>query len=134
MALGIHTYYVFPRTHNLVQNKQDYMIGSFVGDHFNDEIFAEQLKRIEAKLKTKFGFRFTTYWSPGIIKTYKTLSQSQRFQRAITKASNLHKKKALQIIQDNTLFTNDFLYEEIKRYHDRVEMLKKRYNQIKSAI
>ena len=54
MSLGIHSLYVFPRTHNLVANHADYFIGSFIGDHFNDEAFAEKLRRIEQKLQSKF--------------------------------------------------------------------------------
>lgn len=130
MSLGIHSYYVFPRTHNLVANHADYFIGSFIGDHFNDEAFAEKLRRIEQKLQSKFGWRCTYFWSPGIVKPYKRLSEEQKYKRAVTKASNIHKKYSLQILQANTLFTNDFLYEEINRHHDRVNLLKKRYNQI----
>ncbi|MES2006291.1 MAG: hypothetical protein V4450_17365 [Bacteroidota bacterium] len=132
MSLGLHSFYVFPRTHNLVDNHADYFIGSFIGDHFNDEVFAEKLRRIEQKIQSKFGWRCTYFWSPGIAKPYKPLTEDQKYKRAITKATNIHKKKSLQIIQDNTLFTNDFLYEEINRHHERVEVLKKRYNQAKA--
>ncbi len=130
MPIGIHSFYVFPRTHNLVDNPADYFIGSFIGDHFNDEVFAEKLRRIEQKIYAKFGWRCTYFWSPGIVKPYKPLTAEQKYKRAITKASNIHKKNSLQIIQDNTLFTNDFLYEEINRHHERVDVLKARYNQI----
>lgn len=129
MAFGIHSFYVFPKTQNLITNRFDYFIGSFLGDKFNDEVFSLRLGKIHAKLQDSYGMRYTCYWSPGIVKPYKPLSEEQRYQRAITKASNIHKKKSLQIIQDNSLFTDQFLYEEILRHHQRVEVLKKRYNQ-----
>ena len=129
MALGIHSFYVFPKTQNLITNRSDYFIGSFLGDEFNDEVFSLQLGKVHAKLQDSYGMRYTCYWSPGIVKPYKPLSEEQRYQRAITKASNIHKKKSLQIIQDNSLFTDQFLSEEILRHHQRVEVLKKRYNQ-----
>jgi hypothetical protein len=132
MSLGIHSFYVFPCTHNLVKNHENYFVGRYIGDHFNDEAFAEKLCRIEQKLKTKFGWRCTYFWSPGIVKPYRPLTEEQKYKKAITKASNIHKKRTLQIILDNTLFVNDFLYEEIKRYYDRVDLLKKRYSQVKN--
>lgn len=131
MSLGIHSFYVFPRTHNLIGNYADYFIGSFIGDPLNDEVFADRLKKIQNILQRKFGMAYSSFWSPGIVKPYKPLTEEQRYKRAVTKASNIHKKKSLQIIQDNTLFTNDFLYEEINRYFDRLAALKKRYNQTK---
>jgi hypothetical protein len=130
MALGIHSFYVFPLTHNLVSNPSDYFVGSYIGDPFNDRTFAMILSRAQFILQRKFGWRYSYFWSPGIIKPYNPLTKEQKYKQAITKASNIHKKKSLQILQDNSLFANDFLYEEIKRYHDSVDVLKKRYNQV----
>jgi hypothetical protein len=131
MALGIHSFYVFPQTNNLVSNPSDYFVGSYIGDSFNDRTFAMILSRVQLILQKKFGWRYSYFWSPGIIKPYNPLTIEQKYKRAVTKASNIHKKKSLQILKDNSLFTTDFLYEEIKRYHDRVDVLKKRYNQVK---
>lgn len=132
MAFGIHSFYVFPRTHNLITDYSDYFVGCFLGDPFNDAAFSLKLKKIQEKLSTKFGMAYSSFWSPGIVKPYKPLTEEQRYQRAVTKASNFHKRKSLQIIQENTLFTNDFLYEEINRHFERLDVLKKRYNQAKT--
>jgi|GEM_PF-6150294 len=129
MALGIHTFYVFPRLYNLISNREHYFVGRYWGDPFNDVTFNERLKRVHQKLQTSFGNNYTYFWSSGISKPYNPLTEKQRYQRAFTKASNIHKKKALKIIQDNTLFINEYLCEEINRFADRVVVLKKRYNQ-----
>ncbi len=127
MALGIHSFYVFPRTHNLIEQREKYFIGSFMGDHYNDEQFKERLNKIHSKIKEKYGNGFTYFWSPGIVKPYQPLTTAQKYKRSVTKASNIHKKNALKIIQQNTLFTDDYLYEEINRHHARIDVLRKRY-------
>ena len=129
MSLGIHSFYVFPRPYNQIDKLEEYFIGRYIGDSFNDPAFNALIKSVQNKLHAKFGLGYTCFWSSGIIKPYKPLTEEQKCKKAITKASNIHKKKALQIIQDNTLFTDDFLYEEINRHQNRIEILKKRYNQ-----
>ena len=129
MAKGVHSFYVFPCLHNQVNNRENYFIGRFIGDHFNDESFAVKIQKIQQKLNDKFGSNYTAFWSPALIKPYRPLTIEQKYQRAVTKASNIHKKNVINMLQENTLFADDFLYEEIIRHQSRIEILKQRYHQ-----
>jgi hypothetical protein len=129
MPVGFHHYYgcsvPFPR-----DSPYDYYIGGFMGDHFNDPLFAAKLKRIEKLLNEKYGIsKYCKYWSPVEVKPYKPRTPEQRYQTAMKKAANKQQKKIDSIKSQNFLFAEQFISEENERLNHRQEVLKKRYNQ-----
>jgi hypothetical protein len=130
MPLGVHTYHAYSisRHHNV--NIGDYFLGSFVGDHYSDDDFIKKTKRLQNRLTEKFGIAgWSLSWSPFNEKPYTPLSDLQKYKRMVTKTYNEHHKKVLQIINDNSLFVDDFLAEEQKKVTNRIDELKKRYKQ-----
>lgn len=131
MALGVYTFYGSSiADHYRIGNQQDYLLGQFVGDDYADEEFASKIKRVVKRLAERLGFgNFNYCWSPFKIKPYKPLSSEQKYKRMVSKTYNEHKKSINKIINANTLFVDDFLSEEQKKLHNRIEVLKNRYNQ-----
>ena len=129
MALGIHIFYG-KRTPYEVVNMEDYFIGRFVGDQWNDEIFIEKMQRIEKRISARMGIHgYTIHWAPGVVKAYKRTTDLQRYRRRVNMEYNAHRKKIDTIIKNNSLFIDDFIAEEINRLHARIAVLKTRYNQ-----
>jgi hypothetical protein len=135
MPIGYHHYYAYSWTcFDRRKRSTDYFLGGFVGDHLEDEAFAEKLKRIESKLREKFGFpEYMCCWSPAVEKPYKPRSQEQRYKTAIVKATNKHRKRIQAIRQQNYLFGETFIAEEEERFLQRQEVLKNRYHPIQSS-
>ena len=129
MPYGNHSFRA--GSHLMRANPENYYLGSFTGDHINDEAFGKKIDAIVNKLSKIYGWgNFTCSWSPGVVKPIVTLSNEQKFKRATTKLYNLHVKRNLQIQNENSLFVKAYLNEEENKYYARIEILKIRYHQI----
>ncbi|MGQ0738386.1 MAG: hypothetical protein ACT4OJ_04935 [Bacteroidota bacterium] len=131
MALGVHTLYGCSVADNYrINNKEDYLLGKFVGDHHADEEFDAKMKRVVKRLGQIFGFgNFNYCWSAFQKKPIKRLTAEQKYKRMATLTYNKHKKSVASIINANSLVVDDFLAEEQKKLHKRIEQLKARYKQ-----
>lgn len=124
MPQGIHRFYALNR------KGEDYYLGGYEGDPFNDQVFKLKLQRVCDKVAHRYGFGFfSVWWSPSVEKPFCPLSNDQKYKRAITKAYNIHRKHISAILDRNSLFVNDFLKEETERHCKRIDELKKRYEQ-----
>lgn len=131
MSLGIHTFFGYSISDSrAMRNGDAYLLGRFVGDTYADDEFENRLKRVTKRLTDRFGISGFNYcWSPYRVKEYKPMSDVQKYKRMVTKAYNEHKATVNKIIQDNSLFVDDFLSEQQKKLHNRIDLLKRRYNQ-----
>lgn len=129
MPAGYHHFYVTSWT-NPNRFKIEYFIGGFVGDHWNDEVFAAKLDRITRRVTAKYGFsNFIQCWSPVNVNPYKPRTPDERYKTAVTKTTNKYAQRITQIKNDNTLFVEAFIKEEKVRLFSRLQVLKKRYGQ-----
>ena len=126
----LHTIYASSMTNPLFrENRERFFIGRYMGDTYADDDFKRKMDKVTALLSKKYGFgKFSWYCSPGVVKKVNRLTNEQKYKRMASMAYNKHKKKVLQIINDNTLFVDDFLAEQQMKLHKRIDQLKKRYN------
>ena len=129
MALGLHSFYGYSTGEtNRIANREDYFIGCFEGDHFNDQRFDLFIKKVVQHLINVYGIgHFSYYWSPAIVQPYRARTKQQKLNTAIKKATNKHRLKIEQIKLSGYLFEAAFIAEEENRLSLRKEVLQKRY-------
>ncbi|SKA32758.1 hypothetical protein SAMN04488128_103714 [Chitinophaga eiseniae] len=131
MAFGYHQFYalsVADQTRK-ERGREHYFLGSFLGDHANDEVFKDKIGRLLARLTKRFGISdYSYHWAPYHTKPYRPRTALQKYRAAVRKAENKHRQAVGDIFVKYPLFADTLLLEQEDKLKECIELLKQRYN------